>query len=91
MVANLDNLRQRQDCVSCAYGDGIAILDLVSNTYFSLNDVGALVWEKIGSGATLETVLAAVTSQYEIATETCEPDIRALIADLLANNLVKVN
>ena len=35
------------ECVSCEVEDGIAILDLRSNTYFSLDPVGAAIWDRM--------------------------------------------
>ena len=45
------------ECVSCKVEDGIAILDLRSNTYFSLDPVGAAVWDRMAAPDLLDDML----------------------------------
>ncbi len=81
--------RAAPDCVSCAYGDGIAILDLRSNTYFSLNDVGALIWARLETDASLPDLIALVADTYDVTAEVCGPDVDSLLSDLGAQGLIQ--
>ncbi len=91
MNAMIDESRFRHvtDCVSCAYGEGIAILDLRTNLYFSLDPVGALIWEKLQNPCYPHEIISAVAAEYEIAPEQCADDIAALLSDLESNHLIE--
>lgn len=44
---------RRESAVSCALADGAAILDTAANRYYSLNAVGALIWDNLPSTASV--------------------------------------
>lgn len=81
--------RTAADCVACAFGDGIAILDLRSNLYFSLNAVGAEVWHRLAAPQTEEELVAHVAARFAVAPEVCRPDLARLIEALAAHRLVE--
>src|SRR5690242_19815901 len=54
----------RGDVVSCALGDGVTLLDMQSEKYFSLNETGAVVWNQAKSGATLAQLCDAIAQTY---------------------------
>ncbi|WP_108503440.1 PqqD family protein [Paracoccus indicus] len=78
------------DCVSCAIEDGVAILDLKSNTYFSLDEVGTSIWDRMANPASLDDLTKAVASEYDVAPEVCRGDIKDLLDDMLKNGLIQV-
>lgn len=77
------------ECVSCAVEDGIAILDLRSNTYFSLDPVGAAVWDRMIAPATLDDLTRAIAADYAVAPEECRRDIAGLLDDMLTHGLIQ--
>lgn len=81
--------RVSPECVSCAVEDGIAILDLKSNTYFSLDPVGAAIWDRMASPVSLDDLAAAVSADYAIAPEECRRDIADLLDDMLTHGLIQ--
>lgn len=66
------------------------ILDERSGRYFGLDDVGSFVWRHLQRTTTLRELIAAVTDEYDVAADRSEADLRALIADLRAADLVAV-
>lgn len=73
--------------------DGQAvILDTAAGRYFSLDGVGALVWELLNGAqdTTVETLEAAVLSRYDVEPERCRHDLLALLTDLADKGLVEV-
>ncbi|MFI5350572.1 MAG: PqqD family protein [Elusimicrobiota bacterium] len=64
------------------------ILDLNSSNYFSLNDVGVLIWEKLGSGESLESVQAAVCEEFDVPPDQALRDIKALVKELTGKGLL---
>ena len=77
------------DCVACAYGEGIAVLNLRSNTYFSLDPVGATVWNALVEGADLGAIVAAVVEEFDVAPETCRADVEGFLAELAGSQLIE--
>lgn len=77
------------ECVSCAVDEGVAILDLRSNTYFSLNDVGASIWERMSEPVSLEDLTRAVSEEYSVAPEECRGDIADLLDEMLKHGLIQ--
>jgi Coenzyme PQQ synthesis protein D (PqqD) len=75
---------------SCPLGNDVIILDLRAGLYFSVNDVGALVWQLIQEPRTVGQVRDAVLDSFDVDPQTCERDVRALIQDLVSRNLVEV-
>ncbi len=80
---------QSPDVVSSPLDEGSALLDLTSSTYFSLNAVGALAWDRLSSGATVDEIVAAVMSRYDIAQTQCRADMESLLTSLEAKGLVR--
>ena len=77
------------ECVSCEVESGIAILDLRSNTYFSLDSVGAAIWDRMAAPASLDDLTAAIAAEYEVAPEECRRDISDLLDDMLTHGLIQ--
>ena len=77
------------ECVSCEAEEGIAILDLRSNTYFSLDPVGAAIWDRMAAPASLDDLTAAIAAEYEVAPEHCQRDISDLLDDMLTHGLIQ--
>lgn len=69
---------------------GAALLDLESNTYFSLNRTGAVIWRAIETPALLDDVCAAVAERFVISSEKCRPDVAQLVEQLIGSRLARV-
>ena len=70
------------DIVTTEIGEGLALLNLTTNEYFSLNEVGAYVWEVLQTPRQRDEIVRAVTEKYEVAPELCAPDVDLLLEDL---------
>jgi PqqD family protein of HPr-rel-A system len=78
------------EVLSTSLGDEVVLLDPASGEYFGLEGVGAHVWTLLEPSATLADLIAAITAEYEIDSETCEHDLRELLERLLDLGLVRV-
>lgn len=80
----------QEDVVVCDVDGGSALLDLNSSKYFSLNDTGALIWQKLQTGSvTVDQLADAVTAHYDVAREICLPDIVSILDTFCAAGLVE--
>ena len=85
---------RRPEAVSCAVGDGVAILDMRSNIYFTLNDVGALVWDLLDGPASAGLIVDRLVAACDTAgtpRARIEQDVAELLADLARAELVTVS
>ena len=83
MTAHAANTLERsRDVVSTPLGEGEALLDMVSNNYFSLNEVGAFVWGLLARPVTRGDILDAIVAEFDVSRASCETDIDLLIAEL---------
>jgi coenzyme PQQ synthesis protein D (PqqD) len=68
--------------------DEVVILNLTTSAYFSLNQSGALIWERLGEGAELDAVQSAMCEKFSVAPEAAREDLEKLVALLLAKKLI---
>jgi len=91
-VQNPDSETQFQpdpEVVACDLAGGAALLDMRSGTYFTLNAVGAFIWDKLQPSATLDDLCRSVTSAFDIDQAQCRQHIGALLADLDERRLIR--
>jgi hypothetical protein len=75
--------------VSTRVGDELVILDLDSSRYYSLDPVGARIFELIQQPTPLDAVADAVVAEFEVDAQTARADLLALVDTLVAQNLVE--
>ena len=81
--------RSREEEVASKVIDGEAIIiNLANGVYYSMDKVGALVWDRLQAGHTLDDVIMAVTGSYEVSREQAELNVHELVQELLEENLV---
>lgn len=76
------------DAVSCEFGDGLAILDLRSNVYYSVNTVGAFIWEFIQEPKAVFEIHDAVAARYTVDSARCRADVDNLLTSMTDAGLV---
>jgi len=81
--------RPRDEEVASKVIDGEAIIiNLANGVYYSMDKVGALIWDLLQAGCTLEEMILAVTDQYDVSREEAESNVRELVQELIQENLV---
>jgi len=68
----------------------MVLLDMESENYFGLDEVGTSIWQAMQESETLKEVLAALLEQYEVEEEMLENDLFAFVGKLEESGLVKV-
>jgi len=56
---------------------------------FTLNDVGAFIWDLIAIPHTLEQLVQQVVDHFEVASQIAQNDIVAFLDQAMAKNIVK--
>lgn len=53
------------------------------NGMINLNETGAFLWQKLEAGADLDTVVAALTEEYDVSPEKARTDVMAFYRKLV--------
>ena len=67
------------------------ILDLDSESYFGLDEVGTRVWQLIAEDQPLQTVFAALLNEFEVEESALKDDLDDLFTELQAQGLVTLS
>ena len=68
----------------------IVLLDLASEQYFGLDEVGARIWALINEGRAVGEVADSLLQEYEVERATLESDIDELLRSLLEAGLISL-
>ena len=68
----------------------MVLLDMESENYFGLDEVGTAIWQAMQEKDTLKEVLNVLLEQYEVEEEMLENDLSDFIGKLVESGLVKV-
>jgi hypothetical protein len=66
------------------------LLQLESGNYFSLNEVGALVWNQLEAPRTVQQLCDRVCAEYDVDAQVCVRDVTQLIQHLLKEQMVEL-
>jgi len=79
------------DTVFAQEVDGeMVLLDMNSENYFGLDEVGTAIWQTMGKGKSLQEVLDALLQEYEVESNVLEKDLIHFVNQLLDNQLIEV-
>ncbi len=67
----------------------VVVLDLGGGKYYSLDEVGAVIWEKLTSGLSLGEVVEQIAAAYDVDEETALRDARRITGELVAAGLLE--
>ena len=91
MVDGSTKLTMPQSVLVRKIHEEMVLLDMASEQYFGLDEVGTCVVEAISDGATVDGAVAAVTEEFDGPEEAVRVDVIALIEELVANGLLGVS
>jgi len=70
--------------------DEMVLLDMESENYFGLDEVGTAIWHAIQEYDNLQEVLSALLEQYDVEAEVLEKDLSDFVENLQKSGLVEV-
>jgi hypothetical protein len=82
-------LTRSGDVLSRRIGGEVLIVRLADEEYFGLSGVGARLWDLLGDGATIAELVATLADEYEVETAVLERDVRAVLSQLSAADLLR--
>lgn len=92
MVSPKSRLKVNVSDIAAKVIDGEAILINVANgMYYSMDNVGAVVWELIQEGHSVAQISECIAARYDASLETIRVDIGRLGDELLEGNIVALD
>lgn len=67
------------------------LLNMASEQYFGLDDVGTHIWQLLIEHGDISKVLTQLKTDYDADEQTLQNDLSKLIEDLLLEGLVKID
>ncbi len=71
--------------------DETILLDSITNEYFSINEIGALIWETLEEKKDLNSVKEEIISNYEVDEKQVENDILNFIQEVANKGLITIS
>ena len=66
----------------------VVIINMVSGSYYSLTDLGALIWDMIEQGLSLDRIVQALVNQYDASPEVIQDSLDQLMVSLMTEELI---
>jgi hypothetical protein len=86
---NLNQTFTISDEVICqVLDDESVLLDLASENYLGLDEVGTRIWQLIDDGETMRSVMATMLDEYDTNEDTLVGDLDKFLNDLQAQGLI---
>jgi Coenzyme PQQ synthesis protein D (PqqD) len=70
------------------FDDATIVLDLEHGEYFTLNEVGTAIWERLCEGLSLAQVTDHVVETYDVERGTAIGDVQRLVSELVTAGLL---
>jgi hypothetical protein len=70
-------------------GGETVLLDLASEQYFGLDEVGTRIWQLLNEGLGPGDMVDTLLDEYEVERERLEADVRELLGSLLDAGLIE--
>jgi hypothetical protein len=85
-----DSLRPTAPIAARPISDGVILVNLESGQCWELNSVGALIWDRLSQGDSLDSISRVVAHTYSIDIEMARGDTEALLSNLVEQGIVEV-
>jgi hypothetical protein len=77
------------EVVGCTLAEGSALLDLKTYVYYSLNEVGAFVWDALEQSVRFDQLVGEVAAEFDAPRDRIAADLQRLVTQLDAAGLVR--
>ena len=80
--------KQREKVLAQRAADSLVLLNLEGGQYYSLDEVGARVWELCDGTRTVAELVSIIGREYDAPAETVRADVLELLTELADESLV---
>jgi len=68
--------------------DGSVLLDIAQGTCYSLNPVGARIWQMLKAGADADSIVATLATEFDVSRHELYEDVKEFIQNLQTQKLL---
>ena len=68
--------------------DEAVLLDLDSQCYFGLDEIGTLIWEGLGKSKTEDEIVGEIVEEFDVSEEVAARDVREFLRKLEQDKLI---
>lgn len=68
----------------------VVMLNLKKEAYYSLNEVGSVIWTELSDPCTLEDLIKRLIEKYEISASRCSEDIEPFLNELVELGVIEI-
>lgn len=69
----------------------MVILDLTTESYFGLDEIGTAMWQALTGGGSIEQAYDLLLAQYDVEPEILRNDLHTLLQQLIEQGLVELS
>ena len=84
------NVRVTPDTLINIVGEESVLLNLKSESYYGLDEVGTRMWTALTTSDSIEAAYEMLLAEYKISAEVLQGDLQALLEKLIKRGLVTV-
>jgi hypothetical protein len=89
-VSFSDRVRIAPEVMFREVGDESVILDLKSERYLGLNDVGTRMWQALIAASSIQAAYEVLLANYDVEPAELERDLRELVDQLVEMSLITI-
>lgn len=83
-------IKQTKNYISSPLGDEVVMMDIEKGSYFSLDSIGTLIWNKIAKEIKVSTLCEYLMSISNVEEKQCQTDVIEFLEDLQDRNMIIV-
>jgi len=72
-------------------GGEVVLLEPEAGIYFSLNEVGARIWDMMRDPVPVESIARRIMEEYDVDPEQCRTDVLRLLSELVERGLAEAH
>ena len=85
-----DTFTIASDVISTEMDGESVLMHVQEGKYFSLNDTGSLVWQKLEKGsASLEDLVSLIMQDYDVEEDLCRRDLEKIIQQMVSQGVLE--
>ncbi len=83
-------VRQSEDYIGSSIGDEIVLMSLKQGSYFSLDKIGSIIWDKIKNEIEIQILCDYLVSISNANIEQCQKDVIEFLENLYTNKMIQI-
>jgi hypothetical protein len=90
MIELTTKIVQTQDIVAASVDDEMMMMNLETNNYYGMGQVGSHIWELLKQPLTIVELCTTLQERFAVDSETCQRDVLRFVEQLVDEKLVRI-